>query len=88
MHAHGLEIEGDHHPWSKGTHTYTEYELLEWIINTAMLLAKELDRKGQLPKELTVWMKCLPVVPCPETTSDLPVGGVTLEREEMVNFKA
>jgi len=88
MYANGLEIEGAHHPWSKDKHTYTGYELLEWIINTVMPLAKELDRKGQLPMEPTVRMKSLPAVPCLGTTSDLPVGGVTSVGEEMDKFRA
>ena len=45
IYVNGLEIEDAHHPWTKEGHTYTGHKLLEWIINTAMPLAKELEKK-------------------------------------------
>ena len=88
MIKNGLEISAAHHPWKKDGHTFTGDELLEWIITTAMPLAQELERKRQLPTEPTVRMRSLPQVPKLGTTSDLPVGGITSEREEMDRFKA
>ena len=51
-------------------------------------VAPGIREERQLPTEPTVRMRSLPQVPKLGTTSDLPVGGITSEREEMDRFKA
>ena len=76
-----------HHTWKEGGHTFSSAELLEWLIDTVMPLATRLEEERRLPSEPTVEGRCLPVLPKLGTRSDLGIGCVGTEGEEMKSFK-
>ena len=87
MYSLGLAIEEAHHPWSDGDHNFTSAELLDWLCNTVLPLAKKLEKEKRLPAEPVIEGRCLPALPRLGTTSNLGVGCVETEGEEMETFK-
>ena len=87
MYSLGLAIKEAYIAWSDDGHTYTSAELLEWLCETVLPLAKKLDKEKRLPTEPVIQGSCLPALPRLGTTSNLGVGCEATEGEEMESFK-
>ena len=79
----GLGLEKAHHPWSKGNHTDTSKELLEWLVDTCMPLVCS----STLPTEAPTKAPRLPTLPKLGTSSTLASEKVQLSRDDEEQFK-
>ena len=67
----GFGIEEAHHAYSKDGHTYTENELFEHLVYTAIPLYVDLKRKGKLLTVAPLKLQCPPNVATLRTMYEL-----------------
>ena len=80
----GLGLVEAHHPYSKGDHTYTSKELLDWLVDTCMPLV----RRSTLPTEAPTKAPRLPELAKLGTSSALAFEKEQFSKNEEDKFKA